>query len=114
MEGRGRQCFGHDIGHLSFGADVIEVEVLRLDALAQVRDGLAKLDEWTGEAASAVVKQVSADNEVGMGKVAQPIRIAVTGGPVSPSIDDTLVLLGRDETLARLDAAVAAFASEPG
>ncbi|ERJ20048.1 Glutamate--tRNA ligase protein [Salinisphaera shabanensis E1L3A] len=84
------------------------------DLLAQVRDGLAKLDEWTGEAASAVVKQVSADNEVGMGKVAQPIRIAVTGGPVSPSIDDTLVLLGRDETLARLDAAVAAFASEPG
>ena len=84
------------------------------DLLAQVRDGLAKLDDWTGEAASAVVKQVSADNEVGMGKVAQPIRIAVTGGPVSPSIDDTLVLLGRDETLARLDAAVAAFASEPG
>ena len=38
MEGRGRQCFGHDIGHLSFGADVIEVEVLRLDALAQVRE----------------------------------------------------------------------------
>jgi glutamyl-tRNA synthetase len=84
------------------------------DLLAQVRDGLAKLDDWTGEAASAVVKQVSADNEVGMGKVAQPIRIAVTGGSVSPSIDDTLVLLGRDETLARLDAAVAAFASEPG
>ena len=82
------------------------------DLLAQVRDGLAALDDWNGEAASAVVKQVSADNEVGMGKVAQPIRIAVTGGPVSPSIDDTLVLLGRDETLARLDAAVAAFASE--
>lgn len=84
------------------------------DLLAQVRDGLAKLDDWTGEAASAVVKQVSSDNEVGMGKVAQPIRIAVTGGPVSPSIDDTLVLLGRDETLARLDAAVVAFASEQG
>jgi glutamyl-tRNA synthetase len=37
-----------------------------------------------------------------MGKVAQPIRVAVSGGTVSPAIYDTLVLLGKDKTLARI------------
>lgn len=77
--------------------------------LAQVRDRLAAITDWNADTLGATVKQVATDNDVGMGKVAQPIRVAVTGTPVSPSIDDTLVLLGRDATLARLDAAVAYF-----
>lgn len=77
--------------------------------LAQVRDRLTSLVDWQDEPISAAVKAVAEDNEVGMGKVAQPIRIAVTGTAVSPSIDGTLRLLGRDTTLARLDAAIAAF-----
>ena len=79
------------------------------DLLAQVRDTLARLEGWHAEDLAAAVKGVAEGNEVGMGKVAQPIRIALTGGPVSPSIDDTLVLLGREATLARLDQAVDAF-----
>ena len=77
--------------------------------LAQVREKLATLVDWQGEPIDAAVKAVAADHDIGMGKVAQPIRIAVTGTAVSPSIDDTLRLLGRETTLARLDAAVAAF-----
>jgi glutamyl-tRNA synthetase len=42
-----------------------------------------------------------------MGKVAQPLRVAVSGGPVSPPIDVTVALLGRQRTLARLEAAIA-------
>jgi glutamyl-tRNA synthetase len=42
-----------------------------------------------------------------LGKVAQPVRVAVSGGPVSPPIDVTLELLGREKTLARLDRALA-------
>jgi len=38
-----------------------------------------------------------------MGKVAQPLRVAVTGGTISPSIGETLLLLGRDRTLRRID-----------
>jgi glutamyl-tRNA synthetase len=41
---------------------------------------------------------------VGMGKVAQPVRVAVTGGTVSPGIGETLAVVGREETLRRLDA----------
>ncbi|HET7314475.1 glutamate--tRNA ligase [Salinisphaera sp.] len=81
------------------------------DILAEVRDTLAALDGWDREALAGAVRAVAEANALGMGKVAQPIRIALTGGPVSPSIDDTLVLLGREATLARLDRAAAAFRS---
>ena len=45
-------------------------------------------------------------SSVGLGKVAQPIRVAVSGTSVSPPIDATLEVLGRETTLARIDAAV--------
>ena len=53
-----------------------------------------------------MVEQVAARLELGMGKVAQPIRVAVSGGPISPSIDLTLELLGKQKTLDRLDRAL--------
>ncbi len=77
--------------------------------LAAIRDKLTSLVDWQDEPISAAVKAVAEENEVGMGKVAQPIRIAVTGAAVSPSIDGTLRLLGRDKSLARLDRAIAEF-----
>jgi glutamyl-tRNA synthetase len=44
--------------------------------------------------------------QAGLGKVAQPLRVAVAGSAVSPPIDATLALLGRDRTLSRIDAAL--------
>jgi glutamyl-tRNA synthetase len=75
--------------------------------LQQVRDGVAALPTWTVEQLDAVVKSVSEKASVGMGKVAQPVRVAVTGNTVSPGIGETLLLLGRDEALQRMDAALA-------
>ncbi len=75
--------------------------------LAEAREGLKALPEWTHEGIDAVVKAVSEKAGVGMGKVAQPIRVAVTGNVVSPGIGDTLELVGRDEVFKRLDAALA-------
>ncbi len=75
-------------------------------ALAALKDRLAALDAWQGEAIHAAVKQVSEELELKMGKVAQPLRVAVTGGTVSPSIGDTLVLIGRQRSLARIDRAL--------
>lgn len=60
------------------------------------------LSEWSGEAAHGLIASICEDAEVGMGKLAQPIRVLVAGVPVSPPIDVTLELLGRDETLVRL------------
>lgn len=70
-----------------------------LDAFAQQAEALPA---WTAEAVHEVIAAVCAQFEVGMGKLAQPIRILLSGGSVSPPIDATLALLGRDESLARI------------
>lgn len=78
--------------------------------LQDIHDGLAALDAWEAEAIHAVVHEVAGKREVGLGKVAQPIRVAVVGMAISPPIDETLKLLGRERTLERLAEAVAFIA----
>jgi glutamyl-tRNA synthetase len=59
--------------------------------------------EWNADAMETLVKDYCETNELGMGKIAQPIRVAVTGTTVSPPIFDTLLILGKEKTLARID-----------
>jgi glutamyl-tRNA synthetase len=73
--------------------------------LGGVLAGLEALSEWEARAIHEVIIAVAERGEVKMGKVAQPIRVAVSGGSVSPPIDQTLAILGREETLARLQRA---------
>jgi glutamyl-tRNA synthetase len=75
--------------------------------LRAVRERLAAVDAWTAESTQAVVEEVANGSGAGMGKVAQPIRVAVTGGTASPGIGVTLHVLGREKTLQRLDRAIA-------
>lgn len=70
--------------------------------LAEAHDELAKLDDWTEESIHAVVERLCQKNEVGMGKIAQPIRVAITGSTISPGIGESLILLGKEKTLARI------------
>jgi glutamyl-tRNA synthetase len=60
------------------------------------------LPEWSAESAHALVVSICEAEDVNMGKLAQPIRILLSGGPVSPPIDLTLELLGREESLSRI------------
>ncbi|QEE25179.1 glutamate--tRNA ligase [Rhodanobacter glycinis] len=62
--------------------------------------------EWQPEPIHQVIEQVAARLELGMGKIAQPLRVAMTGTQVSPSIDHTIYLCGREEALKRIDAAL--------
>ncbi|WP_428312196.1 glutamate--tRNA ligase [Hydrocarboniphaga sp.] len=78
-----------------------------LRVLAGLYQALKALPEWTVPALHEAVNHFAESQGLGLGKVAQPIRVAVVGMAVSPPIDQTLSLLGRDRTLARLDAAVA-------
>ncbi|TVQ54185.1 MAG: glutamate--tRNA ligase [Phycisphaerales bacterium] len=65
---------------------------------------LRDLKTWDSESIEAAVKQYTDEHADGkLGKVAQPLRIAVTGGTVSPAIFDTLKILGRESTLARIE-----------
>ncbi len=58
--------------------------------------------DWSAESLNALIKGHADEHSLGMGQVAQPLRVAVCGSTVSPPIDLTLVILGRDETLARI------------
>ncbi|MES2492021.1 MAG: glutamate--tRNA ligase [Pseudomonadota bacterium] len=78
--------------------------------LAQIVNALAANADWTSEALEAKLKALAADRGLGLGKLAQPLRAALTGQTTSPGIFDVLVLLGRDESLAR----IAAQAGSPG
>ena len=72
------------------------------DLLALVHAALERLPEWTVEATEEAVRGVSEQAGVKLGQVAQPLRAALTGRATSPGIFDVLVLLGREESLARI------------
>ncbi|MGC8519715.1 MAG: glutamate--tRNA ligase [Steroidobacteraceae bacterium] len=76
------------------------------ELLANVRERLAALPQWSAEGVHGVLNDLAAALGAGLGKVAQPLRVAVTGTAVSPPIDVTLMLLGRERTLARIEAAL--------
>jgi glutamyl-tRNA synthetase len=78
-----------------------------LAALAKVRARLAALEEWQAAAINDALNALATELQVGLGKIAQPVRVAVTGTAVSPPFVATLALLGRERALARLDAALA-------
>jgi len=76
-------------------------------ALRALHDELAKLDSWSTETIEAVFLSVlSAQGDMKIGKLAQPVRVAVTGGSVSPGIFETLEVLGQSRTLARMERAL--------
>ncbi|ABI56651.1 glutamate--tRNA ligase [Alkalilimnicola ehrlichii MLHE-1] len=75
-------------------------------ALVRVRDLLSELEDWRPEAIHECVLKAAEVLELKLGKVAQPVRVAVSGGPVSPPIDQTLALLGKEATLRRIQAAI--------
>jgi glutamyl-tRNA synthetase len=74
--------------------------------LKSARESLAKLAEWRPELIHGVIQEQAEAGGVGLGKVAQPLRVSVSGGGVSPPIDQTLAILGREQTLTRLDRAI--------
>ena len=77
-----------------------------VEMLAQVRERLAALPEWTTAAIHGALDGLATALGAGLGKIAQPVRVAVTGTAVSPPIDATLELLGRERSLARIEAAM--------
>lgn len=75
--------------------------------LRVICNALAAQNDWTSEALEATTKALAEEQGLGLGKLAQPMRAALTGTTTSPGIFDVLVLLGRDEALARLEAQAA-------
>ncbi|WP_066556284.1 glutamate--tRNA ligase [Croceicoccus bisphenolivorans] len=72
--------------------------------LADISVQLKLCSDWTSEPLETSLKAMAEQRGLGLGKLAQPLRAALTGQATSPGIFDVLVLLGRDESLARIDA----------
>ena len=74
--------------------------------LSLIHDKLASLHDWNAEAIHQVLTTICEENEMKFGHIAQPIRVAVSGGTVSPPIDVTLCLLGREKSLHRIHTSI--------
>jgi glutamyl-tRNA synthetase len=87
------------------GADSISI-------LTHIHGLLSNSDEWAAEKLEALVKNYAESADIGFGKIAQPLRGALTGQTSSPGIFDVLVLLGREEALARIADQITAQTAE--
>ncbi len=76
------------------------------EPLEKLKEKFTTLESWSREALHDCVTQVAEELEVGMGKVGQPLRVALVGQASSPGIDITLELVGRNATLQRIDHAL--------
>lgn len=77
-----------------------------LEPLTALLNRFSQLEEWRKDVLEVVINDVAAQFDINMGKIAQPLRVAVTGGSMSPAIDVTLELLGKTRVLARLNQAL--------
>ncbi|MBT3205572.1 MAG: glutamate--tRNA ligase [Gammaproteobacteria bacterium] len=77
-----------------------------LQPLQLLHDKLSELDSWSTEEIHAVIQNITEELGVNMGKVGQPLRVAVTGGSFSPPIDQTVEKIGRESSLARIQRAI--------
>ncbi|MBT4839025.1 MAG: glutamate--tRNA ligase, partial [Methylococcales bacterium] len=77
-----------------------------LDAFIELKNRLEDLEEWIDEKIHQVILAVAESFEMNIGKLGQPLRVAVTGSGVSPSIDVTLKLIGKEKTLKRMEKAI--------
>jgi glutamyl-tRNA synthetase len=77
--------------------------------LQELRDGIAALDSLETAALEGIFHRAAESRGLGLGKVAQPARVALTGGTASPGMYDVVQILGKDETLRRLDEALRAI-----
>lgn len=89
--------------------------LLKHDGLAIlqiVRDKLAEMEQFAAEAIEDMLRGLAEEKQLGLGKVAQPLRVAICGTTISPPIFDSVKMLGRENTLARIDITLKKFTTE--
>ena len=95
-----------DFEQFDEGAAKKHLRPVAQEPLAEVRAALAQVDEWQPVQLHEAVVKTAERLEIKLGKLAQPLRVALTGSGASPSIEKTLQLVGRDRALSRIDKAL--------
>jgi glutamyl/glutaminyl-tRNA synthetase len=91
---------------IEYDEKVVQKILLKDNGLAMlklVREKLAEMQEFTEQGIEDMLRSLANQNNVGLGKIAQPLRVAITGSNISPPIFDSVQLLGKQNTLARID-----------
>ena len=83
-----------------------------LETLRELKPIINAIEPFTPDAVEAAVASFAESSGLGMGKVAQPLRVAVTGSSVSPPLGQTLAILGRERVLARIDRCIASVEAQ--
>lgn len=96
------RVFYQDFDEIDPGAAKKHLRPVTEQPLVAISSALAALEQWLPKDLDQAVRETADDLGLNMGKIAQPLRVALTGTAVSPSIDKTLWLVGRDRSLARI------------
>ena len=92
---------------------LLKGEVSGVSRMPAILEAFESLGQWDATSIDTCLHSLAETLTDGnLGKVAQPVRIAVAGGPVSPPIGDTLVLLGKESSLLRIKRCHEFFASK--
>ncbi len=97
----------HDFEEFDPNAAKKHLRGAAIESLNSIYQRLSEVDNWTAESLHDAVTDVAQSLELKMGKVAQPLRVALAGCAISPSIDLTLWLTGKKRSLARIQTALA-------
>jgi glutamyl-tRNA synthetase len=95
-----------DEGQIEYDEKAVKDVLLKNDGLAvleTVRGKLAAMEQFTVENIEAVLRGLAEEKQVGLGKIAQPLRVALCGGTISLPIFDAVQILGKEKTLERMD-----------
>ncbi len=98
--------FYEDFAEFEAGAAKKHLRPVAQEALELAGSKLAALTEWNAEAIHNCIQATADELGLGMGKVGMPLRVAVTGGGQSPSLDQTILLIGQARSVDRISKAV--------
>jgi glutamyl/glutaminyl-tRNA synthetase len=114
IEQKSRFIFlGND--QIEYDEKAVKKVLLKDDGLAVlriVRDKLAAMEQFTEGNIENMLRSLAEEKQVGLGKVAQPLRVAICGTTVSPPIFDSVQMLGKEKAIARIDITLKKFGTE--
>jgi glutamyl-tRNA synthetase len=104
-----------DNNQIEYDGKAVKKVLLKDDGLAVlriVRDKLAAMEQFTEGNIENMLRSLAEEKQVGLGKVAQPLRVAICGTTVSPPIFDSVQMLGKEKAIARIDITLKKFGTE--
>jgi len=100
---------------IDYNAKAVKKVLMKADGLGMLKivgEKLSKMAEFTEEGIENMLRGLAQEKQVGLGKVAQPLRVAICGNTVSPPIFDSVQMLGKENTLTRIDHTLKKFKTD--